>query len=205
MKIVGITGPSGSGKTAVSHIARNLGYYVIDCDKTAREAAKNATVLDRLEKAFCGVVKNGKLDRKLLAEKAFSSKERTQTLNDIMLPEICKQIKCEISSAEEDGVELVLLDAPTLFESGLDEICDSIIAVLADEKTRAERLVERDKLDEKQLKSRLSASKPDEFYTGKTENIIYNNGNFEEYIIAAEKMLKGELLWKKKINPREHF
>lgn len=190
MKIIGLTGPSGSGKSTVSELAKGLGYFVIDCDKVSREVSTKPEVLEKLEKAFGGVVKDSILDRKALAKKAFSSAEKTELLNGIMLPFISKKIEEYISDAQKKGANLFLLDAPTLFESGLDKNCGAVIAVLANEDIRADRLVKRDGLTKSQLKGRLRSSKSEEFFKAKTGHIIYNNGNLEEYKKQAERLLK---------------
>ena len=190
MNIIGLTGPSGSGKSSLTPIAKELGFYVVDCDAVARQVAENQRVLEALEKAFGGVLKNGSLDRKALAQKAFSSKENTDLLNKIMLPEISVQIKAEIEKADDMGYLNVLLDAPTLFESGEDKICSAVIAVLCSEEQRAKRILKRDNLTKEQLESRLKASPNDEYYKSKTGHIIYNQENFEEYKASAKEMLQ---------------
>ncbi|MBQ4153593.1 MAG: dephospho-CoA kinase [Clostridia bacterium] len=189
MKIIGLTGPSGSGKSSLTPIAKELGFYVIDCDALSRRVSQLPNVLKALEKAFGGVVENGALNRKALAQKAFSSKEKTSLLNSIMLPQISLEINKEVLTAKNMGYRLVLLDAPTLFESGEDKICSDVIAVLCPKEQRAKRILERDSLTNEQLESRLNASKPDEFYKSKTGYIIYNDGNFEDYLASAKKLL----------------
>lgn len=190
MKIIGLTGPSGTGKTTVSGVAEKLGFAVIDCDKIASEVSTNADVLAKLEAEFGDVVENGILNRKALAGKAFATKTATEKLNNIMLPPIVEDIKFKVSELEKSGALKVLLDAPTLFESGLDSICDAVIAVLADEKTRAERILKRDTLTDEQLKKRLLAAKPDMFYLEKTEHIIYNNNDLAELLKKAKNTLR---------------
>ena len=94
-----------------------------------------------------------------------------------MLPVKAEAIDEKIKNLEKIGVENLLLDAPTLYESGEDGRCDAVIAVLAREEIRAGRIKARDNLTPDQLASRLKATKPDEFYKNRTKYIIYNNGD----------------------------
>ena len=190
MKIIGLTGPSGVGKSTVAQMAKDLGFYVIDCDKTSKAVSQNISVLKKIEKAFPGTVSGTTLDRKKLAQKAFSDSKSTELLNGIMLPEINKEIEKEIASAQKNGFNLILLDAPTLFESGFDKKCIAVIAVLSDENLRKERLVLRDGLTNEQLKARLNAAKSNSFYIEKTPYIIYNNGELNKYTDDTLKLLK---------------
>jgi dephospho-CoA kinase len=192
MKIIGLTGPSGSGKSTLSLFIKEQGTFVIDCDKVARTVAQKETVLLALEKAFGGILENGLLNRKALAEKAFCSEENTQKLNNIMLPEISAEIENMLEVQKISGTKTVFLDAPTLFESGMHKKCDFVIAVLANENIRAERILKRDSLTSPQLKSRLNASKPDDFYLSKAEYVIYNNENFENTKKQLEEILSKE-------------
>ena len=190
MKIIGLTGPSGTGKTTISDIAANFGYAIIDSDKVAREVTENPDLLAALENEFKEVVINGVLDRRALAQKAFATKEATEKLNGIMLPVISKAIDKKIKKLEKAGAEHLLLDAPTLYESGEDKRCDAVIAVLASEKIRAERIKKRDNLTPEQLESRLKAAKPDDFYKSRTKYIICNNGNLSDLESEAIKTLQ---------------
>ena len=190
MKIIGLTGPSGTGKTTISDIAANFGYAIIDCDKVAREVTENPDLLAALENEFKEVVINGVLDRRALAQKAFATKEATEKLNGIMLPVISKAIDKKIKKLEKAGAEHLLLDAPTLYESGEDKRCDAVIAVLASEKIRDESIKKRDNLSPEQLESRLKAAKPDDFYKSRTKYIICNNGNLSDLESEAIKTLQ---------------
>lgn len=180
--IIGVTGPSGSGKSLFSEIAAERGVFCINCDKSARKAAyKGSALLKSLVEAFGEQIlsQDGELDRAALAQIAFSSRKNTDLLNRTSLPHIVKFVRAEIESA--DDAEVVLLDAPTLFESGLDEICNTTVAILADYNLRNERIINRDNLTEEHAELRLKAGKPEEFYTERANMVIYNNSDYDTF------------------------
>lgn len=196
MKIIGLTGPTGSGKSTVATVAEENGFFVINCDSTAREVTEpNSPLLPLLCEAFGeGILfADGTLNRKELAKRAFCSKKNTELLNSIMLPFIAERIKDIIENLSADGVEFVLLDAPTLFESGLDSICDLCLAVLCPENIRKKRIIERDNLTEEQANIRLAASKPDSFYCERTKHILVNDGELQNFLAQISEKI-GELI-----------
>ena len=185
--IIGLTGPTGSGKSSVSKTAEALGFKVIDCDTVARKATeKGSDGLKALTTAFGEDIlfEDGTLNRRLLANKAFSSKEKTQLLNDTIFPFIIRLIKAEIKDGD------YILDAPTLFESGLDSICDRTVGVLADSEIRLKRIIERDKLTINDAKVRMNAGKSDEFYLKNADFIIYNNADEQVFKQEFSVLLK---------------
>ncbi len=176
--IVGLTGPTGSGKSSLIPIAKKLGFKVIDCDKTARKATEpNSEGLEALVRVFGEDILeiDGALCRKALAKKAFSTKENTELLNKTLLPFIARLVLAESDS------ELVMWDAPTLFESGLNEKCTAVISVLADTSLRKDRIIERDNLTREEAMLRINAGKPEEFYKKNSDYILFNNGDIKEF------------------------
>ena len=174
-KIIGLTGPTGAGKSSISLLAKNLGFKVIDCDEYSRIAArKGSEGLKALVNAFGKEILDidGNLNRSALAKIAFATKEKTELLNETFLPFVIKEISLEIEKFDK-----VLLDAPTLFESGLQKECNITIGVLAKRDIRIKRIIERDGLDFNSAMLRLNAGKSDEFYIKNADYIIYNNGD----------------------------
>ncbi len=192
MIIIGLTGPSGSGKSSVAKLAEILNFAVIDCDKIAKATVENSESLKlALAKSFGDDIldENNVLDRKKLAKRAFSTPQNTELLNKTTLPFIAANVTEIINWEQQNGQKKVLLDAPTLYESGLDSLCTAVIAVLSDVEYRKQRIIKRDNLTEQQAIDRLNATKPDNFYTDKTEHILYNDGTLEEFLVSAEKIL----------------
>ena len=185
--IVGITGPTGSGKSFLCEYLHGTGLSVISADEAAREAMqKGSECLDELIAVFGeGIIKNGCLCRKRLAEIAFSSPHKTELLNKITHPHIMDIINKKIENCPSG---IIILDAPTLFEAGAEKICDIVVAVTADENKRKKHILSRDSMTEEQADARINAGKPDSFYN-KADVIIKNNGTDKELLE------KGKLLF----------
>lgn len=124
-----------------------------------------------------------RLTEKKLAEIAFASPQDTELLNQTLLPHIVKLIRAQIDSP------YVLLDAPTLFESGADSLCDEVIVVLSDKKMRKARIMERDGIDEQAAELRINAGKDDDFYIQRTNNIVYNDCELSVLKLKIKKLL----------------
>lgn len=186
--IIGLTGPTGAGKSSLTTVAEKLGFKVVDCDKLARTAVEKGTKgLKAVVMAFGEDVldSEGALNRKALAKKAFSSPEKTELLNETLLPHIKELVMSEIERNSK-----LLLDAPTLFESGLNKICLKNIAVLADKEIRIERIINRDGIDKDSALLRINAGKTDDFYKENADFVIFNNGNTNDYIREFENIIK---------------
>lgn len=178
--IIGLTGPTGSGKSTALLVAKEKGFFVIDCDKAVKQVyANNKQCVRQIADVFGeDTLKDGVIDRKVLAQKAFSSKENTKLLNDTVLPFIVQNVLETVYSAKENNI---LLDAPTLFESGMDEICCTVIGILCESQIRKQRIMERDGIDEQSALLRINAGKNDDFYLERCDYIIYNNADDKSF------------------------
>ena len=173
--IIGETGPSGAGKGTVSSMLCAHGFIHIDTDITAREVAEK--MLPRLSQRFGrDILKDdGSLDRAALAKKAFSSEEETKALNGIMHGAIMERVKEIIDENRRSGKDRFVIDGAALFEAKGNEICDYVIAVLCDEKTRLKRITARDGITENQALQRFSRQLPDDFLKENCDFVVINN------------------------------
>lgn len=197
--VVGVTGQSGAGKSTVCAMLKKYGYAVIDADKVASLVLeKGSPVLKRLAESFGEDILNsdGTLNRALLAKRAFSSPENTRLLNSIAHPEIVRLILKKINGEFWNGYEAVLLDAPQLFESGLHEKCDLVIAVTAPQDIRLSRIMSRDGIDEQAALMRINAQHDEMFFRTHADVVIENNNNEErlkEQVLYTARLVEAKI------------
>ncbi|MBP5605046.1 MAG: dephospho-CoA kinase [Ruminiclostridium sp.] len=183
---VGLTGMSGAGKSTACRVFAENGFCVIDCDLTAKEVVmKGRPALIEITEHFSrDVIKtNGALDRPKLAGIVFSDNDKLRELNGIIYPYIIYAI---IEKTVLSGEKLILFDAPTLFESGADRLCDATVCVTADRELCISRIMLRDGLTRSQAEMRLSSQHDASFYTGRCDHSAVNNGSPEELRAALE-------------------
>lgn len=170
--IVGLTGASGAGKTTVAAAAGLCG--VVDCDAISKSPGIYDTAcITELQQAYGkDVAPGGILNRKLLAERAFSNQANKRKLNAITHPRILSAVNREIEVQLKGGKHIVLVDAPTLFESGFDRYCARILVVTAGEEVRLKRIMARDGITEQAARARMAAQYPQTFYTARADYIV---------------------------------
>lgn len=160
--IIGLTGGIASGKSTVSNYLQDLGAVIIDADKIAR------TVLEKGEQAYKEVVdffgkdilkENAEIDRSKLGKLIFSEKKYRNKLEEITHPVIIKKINKKIEEYRENN-RIIILDAPLLFEVGLDKDVDQTWLVYVDKETQINRLMRRDNISKNEAIRRIEAQLP---------------------------------------------
>lgn len=180
--MIGLTGPTGAGKSYVSQIFSELGFAVIDADKIAKDIMeKGSPTLAKIADAFGKdmLKADGSLDRQKLADTAFADEHKTKLLNSITHPAILDIAKALAEQYAEQGRKFVMFDAPLLFESGADKICDFVISVIAPHDVRISRIQKRDGITKEQAERRMSAQHDDDFYIDKSDFCIYANDSYD--------------------------
>lgn len=180
--VVGLTGQTGAGKSTVSKTFAANGFSVINADKIARIVVeKGSKCLSEIQDVFgrCVINDDGTMNRKALADIVFSDKKKLEMLNSITYPYITQEILNQINNYSAKGKKLILLDAPTLFESRADDFCELIISVVADEDIREKRIIERDGLTGNEAQKRMNSQLDQDFFLKHSDYIINNNKSLE--------------------------
>ena len=189
--IIGITGGIASGKTIVSDYVKKLGYPVVDADLLSREImAPGSPVLEQVRHIFgeTMIAGDGALNRKALAEKIFHDEQARQTLDGLTHPAI--RALAEERFSQLEGESTAFFVVPLLFESGMDDLCDEIWLVHAEESLRRSRLSARDGIDETYAQSKIDSQMRDEERLNKGTRVLFNDGDLNHLYEQIESFLK---------------
>ena len=183
---VGLTGGSGSGKGSVASFLLRKGTVCLNADEMYHALTNTSSpcVAELAEKFGPSILMPvGGLDRTAMASLVFcggdEQKKRLTILNRITHRYVREELEKKIAENRQCGTKFLILDVPLLYESGIDALCDYVVAVVAPYSLRTERIMRRDKLTEQQAKARIDAQPEDAFYLEKADTVIYNNGNLE--------------------------
>lgn len=189
--VIGLTGQTGAGKSTVSKVFVQNGFRLIDADAISRHVvARGSHCLADLQECFTDAIltPDGELDRKVMASIAFSDHRKLEMLNTIMYPYIVGEILRMIHRFSQQNHKLILLDAPTLFESRADDFCDLIISVVAKPELRMQRIMERDHISEKAAQQRMEMQLTEEFFRLHSDTVLENNSSFSDLWDAAQEL-----------------
>jgi dephospho-CoA kinase len=158
---VGLTGSIAVGKSFVLEIFRELGCFVLDADRTARD------VVEPGEPAFAEIVKSfgreilaadGMLDRPKLGDIVFNDPVKRELLNSIVHPRVIEAQDRWLRQAEQDQPGgIAVIDAALMIESGGYKRFDKLIVVWCDRAVQLERLMTRNGINEAEAKKRIAA------------------------------------------------
>lgn len=179
--VIGVTGNSGSGKSEISKILSNkINAKIIDADKVVKELyTPGHEYYNKILELFGNKVleKNNKLNRSKIAEIIYNNESEREKLNNLTYKYVVDEIKKMVKKENNNNI---IIDAPLLFESKLDEICDITVAVLAEKSLKINRICTRDNIEQKIAISRLAIQKEDSYYQKKADYIVTNNGKKDE-------------------------
>ena len=173
--IIGITGNSGTGKSEISKIlAKKIDAKVIDADEVVKELSENGNeYYAKIVELFgISIVENNKLKKQQIAKIIYNDEEKRKELNKLTYKYVVDEIK---KRANNTKYKNIIIDAPLLFESGLDKICNFTIGIIADINKKIRRICRRDNIEPETARERLNIQKEDEFYIQQSDYIIENN------------------------------
>ncbi len=179
--IIAITGGIGSGKTTVADtFYKNHNIDLVDADVIAREVVEPNTIgltkiIEHFGKSI--LLENGYLNRSELRQRIFSSPDEKKWLNDLLHPLIREEMLRQLSLAQS---EYVILVVPLLVENQLQYLANRILVVDVLEQTQINRTVNRDKVNQEQVKAILASQASRAERLAIADDIIKNDHNIHD-------------------------
>ncbi len=151
-KIVGLTGGIGSGKTTVANYFKELGIPVYIADVEAKLLMKRSKVIIRKLIQLFGseTYYKGELNKPFIANKIFNDSVLLEKMNTIVHLKVASHFQRWL---KKQDAPYVIKEAAIIFENNTNTSLDYIITVIAPERTRINRVIERDKSSEERVKA----------------------------------------------------
>jgi dephospho-CoA kinase len=181
---VALTGGIGTGKSTASKILNELGAFIFDADKEAKNILKNnETIQSELIAEFGTDIMSGdeKIDNNKLARIAFQDQDHQLRLNSIIHPYVFQEIDKNFDDVlEKSSYDIFVVDAALIYESGADTHMDYVIVITAFLKVRMERALQRETLTRDEILKRMDLQWPEEEKIALADFVIHNDGTEEE-------------------------
>ena len=179
---VGLTGGIASGKSTIMRNFAGLGCVTVDADAVvARLYEQGEAGHEAIVRTYGpGVLQaDGEIDRKKLADVAFSSAEEAQKLNALIHPIVVAEEKRLAREAEEraGGEDLIyIVEATLLLEAGGKQRYDKIVVVDVAPEVQIERAIGRGMTLE-EVRRRIAHQMPREERLRQADYVIDNSGD----------------------------
>lgn len=170
---VGITGGIGSGKSSVCKMLAMRGVPIYDSDSRAKQLMVTDAELVRLVSQRFGadVYVDGMLNRQVLAARVFTDKVALAELNSMVHPAVMRDFE---RWAAEQQTAYVVMESAIIFEAGLDDKLDAVVAVMAPRSLRLERAMQRDGATREQIEERMRTQLSDDELAHRAKYAIVN-------------------------------
>jgi dephospho-CoA kinase len=120
------------------------------------------------------------IDRKKLGAIVFGDETELKRLNAIIHPQITEIIKKRIADYRRQGVSVVVVDAPVLFEANAKNLVEEVWVVVSNEANVIKRAIARTSLPEEQIRSRIRSQLSNEERIKRAQVVIHNDGTAED-------------------------
>jgi dephospho-CoA kinase len=176
---VGLTGGLGAGKSTALDALAELGAATLSTDAVVHELLATDELRDLIvERLGPQVAPDGVLDRSLIAERVFGDDDARAWLEGVLWPRVGERVAGWRAALEDADPQppAAVVEVPLLFESGMESVFDTTIAVVADEAVREARADARGHAG---LAERTGRQLSQEEKAARADHAIRNDGTVE--------------------------
>jgi dephospho-CoA kinase len=154
-----------------------LGAKTISSDAVVHELLETEPLLSRLvERWGAEVAPAGKVDRDRIGSIVFADAGELKWLEGQIHPLVGERIGAWLTSLPLDA-EVAVVEVPLLFETGMEDVFDTTVAVVASDEVRRERARARGHalVDEREARQLVQAEK-----ASRAAHVVENDGSVED-------------------------
>lgn len=172
--VLGLTGPIASGKSLALGLFAREGALCLSADSVAAGLLTEARCYNKILRKFGPdkILTNGLLDKRRLAAEVFGSPAKRKWLEALLHPEILKRIHSLIKSSPS---KIAVVEAPLLFEAGLQECFTFTVCLSAPARLLEERALGRG-WSRGEYRARVKAQLPAEEKYARADIRLENSG-----------------------------
>ncbi|MGV6814921.1 MAG: dephospho-CoA kinase [Phycisphaerales bacterium] len=180
--VIGIVGGIGSGKSSVAKEFESLGCVVSDSDQSVHEIMEDPKVIAQMVEWWGKRVlsADGTIDRRRVAEIVFENEFDRRRLEGLIHPLVHQKRREMVEGAVSRGVAGVIIDAPLLFEAGVDAECDAVVFVDTPKNIRQSRVEQSRGWSEEELEKREKTQLGLEHKRKRSDYVVANSGSPDE-------------------------
>jgi dephospho-CoA kinase len=186
---IGLTGGIGSGKSTVSQWFRTKGVSVIDADKTVHQLLiSDSKLIAALIRTFGQEItgEHGEISRSKLGKLVFAEEAARRSLESIVHPRVLEDMEQTREVIQNSGEKVCVWDVPLLFETGFEKYVDQVWVVWVPQDIQIQRVLKRDNLTIREVKSRISAQWMLESKRLRADVVIDNSGTIQRTLLQLD-------------------
>jgi dephospho-CoA kinase len=186
---IGLTGGIGSGKSEALAACKRAGAAVLSTDQVVHDLLGTDEVKDILVARWGDAVLSGTMiDRAAVAQIVFNKPDELGWLEQELFPLVGAEMaawRADLQSADPPP-DAAVVEVPLLFEAGVEGVFDATVAVVADEKLRAERAASR---DHEAVEERAARQLSQEEKAKRADYVLQNDGTIADLDRAVDELL----------------
>lgn len=189
MIIIGLTGSIGMGKSTTAQMFRDEGCPVFDADAAVHALyAKGGKAVPIIRSVFPDAVKDDAVDRAVLGAHMRADPLQLKVLESFIHPLVGESRAAFFADNKE--ADIVVMDVPLLFETGLDKAVHHIVVVTARAKTQRDRVLARDGMTPELFDSLLARQMPDAEKRRRADSLVNTDRGLESAREQVQEILR---------------
>lgn len=174
---IGLTGGIAAGKSEALAAFERSGAATISSDAVVHELLDSEPLLGRLTERWGeDVAPEGRVDRTKVGEIVFADPDQLKWLEGQIHPLVGERIGAWLGSLSEE-VKIAVVEVPLLFESEMEPVFDTTVAVVTSDEVRRARAEARGHALVGEREARQLAQ---EEKAARAEHVIENDGTLED-------------------------